>query len=68
MKSGPMVTLPPLNKVKAHQAPTITGMIKVAITGWCFEYDRLSMIQRMPNMEQVIARKIAAVSPYDDWP
>jgi len=43
-------------------------MIKVAITGWCFEYDRLSMIQRMPNMEQVIARKIAAVSPYDDWP
>jgi hypothetical protein len=64
-KSWPMVMLPPLKDVKAHQAPITTGMIKVSITGWCFKCNRLSMIQRKPNMKQVIARNTTAFTAQD---
>jgi len=65
MKSWPMITLPPLKEVKAHQAPTTTGMIKVSIPGRCAECNRLSMMQRKPNIKQVMARNTAAFSAQD---
>lgn len=65
MKSWPIITLPPLKAVKAHQAPTTTGMIKVSIPGRCAQCNRLSMIQRKPNIKHVMARNTAAFSVQD---